>query len=88
MAQIAWDGSQKLQMRLLPIIRDNIRLNRSTKLLCLSLATWIEFICQTVKNNEEIVDPMAETFKQTAAMLSDDVVEVVKIFLAIEAIFG
>ena len=88
LAQIAWDGSQKLQMRLLPIMRDNIRLNRSTTLLCFSLASWFEFICQAVKNNKEIIDPMAETFKQTASMLSGDATEVVNSFLAIEAIFG
>jgi len=88
LAQIAWDGSQKLQMRLLPIIRDNIKRERSTTLLCFSLATWFEFICQAVKNNIEIIDPMAETFKQTEAMLSDDVVEVVTSYLAIEEIFG
>jgi len=88
LAQIAWDGSQKLQMRLLPIIKDNIKRERSTTLLCFSLASWFEFICQAVKNNIEIVDPMAETFKQTEAMLSDDVEEVVTSFLAIEAIFG
>ena len=88
LAQIACDGSQKLQIRLLPVIRDNIKQNRSTKLLCFSLASWFEFICQAVKNNQEIVDPMAETFKQTAAILSDDVEEVVTSFLAIEAIFG
>ena len=88
LAQIAWDGSQKLQMRLLPIIRDNIKLNRSTDLLCFSLASWFEFICQALKNNKEIVDPMADIFNSTTEILSDDVSEVVESFLSIESIFG
>jgi fructuronate reductase len=88
LAQIAWDGSQKLQMRLLPIIRDNIKLNRSTDLLCFSLASWFEFICQALKNNKEIVDPMADIFNSTTEILSDDVSEVVDSFLSIESIFG
>tara|TARA_B100000809_G_scaffold19840_1_gene17440 strand:+ start:6210 stop:7709 length:1500 start_codon:yes stop_codon:yes gene_type:complete len=88
LAQIAWDGSQKLQMRLLPIIRDNIQLNRSTKLLCFSLASWFEFICQAVKNNQEIIDPMANHFNEITGVLSNDVTEVVNSFLAIESIFG
>jgi fructuronate reductase len=88
LAQIAWDGSQKLQMRLLPIIRDNIKLNRSTDLLCFSLASWFEFICQALKNNKEIFDPMADTFNATIDMWSDDVSEVVDSFLSIESIFG
>ena len=88
LAQIAWDGSQKLQMRLLPIIRDNLILNRSTGLLCFSLASWFEFICQALKNNKEIVDPMADIFNSTPEILSDDVSEVVESFLSIESIFG
>ncbi|WNC72804.1 mannitol dehydrogenase family protein [Thalassotalea psychrophila] len=87
LAQIAWDGSQKLQMRILPIIRDNIKLDRSTTLLCFSLASWFEFISRAVKNNEEIVDPMADIFYQTAEILSDDTTKVVTGFLSIDAIF-
>jgi fructuronate reductase len=88
LAQIAWDGSQKLQMRLLPIIRDNIKLSRSTELLCFSLASWFEFICESVKNNKEIVDPMAGFFITMAEIHSDDVSEIIESFLSIEPIFG
>ncbi|MCI2285118.1 mannitol dehydrogenase family protein [Colwellia sp. MSW7] len=38
LAQIAYDGSQKIQMRILPIIEDNMALGRSTKLLSLSVS--------------------------------------------------
>jgi len=88
LAQIAWDGSQKLQMRILPIIEDNLSLGRSTKMLSLSLACWFEFICRALKDNREIVDPLASDFAKMPALLSDDSVEVVEAFLTIESIFG
>jgi len=88
LAQIAWDGSQKLQMRILPIIEDNLALGRSTKLLSLSLACWFEYICRALKDNKEIVDPLANEFFNTPTLRSSDVAEVVDGFLAIESIFG
>jgi fructuronate reductase len=88
LAQIAWDGSQKLQMRILPIIEDNLTLGRSTKLLSLSLSCWFEFICRALKEGKEIVDPMASNFANMPKLLSDDVHEVVDAFLTIESIFS
>jgi len=88
LAQIAWDGSQKLQMRVLPIIRDNLALNRSTKMLCLSLACWFEFVCRALKNNEEIVDPLANVFAKMPALVENDVPAIVDAFLSIESVFG
>jgi len=88
LSQIAWDGSQKLQMRILPIIRDNLALNRSTKLLCLSLACWFEFICRAVRNDDEIVDPLANTFANMQALSGSDTTAIVKAFLDIESVFG
>jgi len=88
LAQIAWDGSQKVQMRILPIIEDNLALDRSTKLLSLSLACWFEFICRALKDDKEIIDPLAKEFAQIPALLSSDCAEVVSGFLNIESIFG
>ena len=88
LAQIAFDGSQKIQMRILPTIEDNLRLGRSTRLLSLSLACWFEFICQALKSGNEIIDPIASTFTQMSHLLSNDVMEVVEAFLSIESIFG
>ena len=88
LAQIAWDGSQKVQMRILPIIEDNLALGRSTKLLSLSLACWFEFICRALKEDREIVDPLASDFANMPALLSDDCSDVVAAFLSIESVFG
>ena len=88
LAQIAFDGSQKIQMRILPTIEDNIALGRSTKLLSLSLVCWFEFICCALKEGKEIIDPMANTFANIPKLLSNDVLEVVEAFLSIESIFS
>ncbi|CAA0094224.1 Mannitol 2-dehydrogenase [Halioglobus japonicus] len=88
LAQIAWDGSQKIQMRILPIIRDNLRLARPTGGLCLALACWFEFICRALKTGREIVDPLAAEFSQLAVLQDDDTSKVVSGFLSITSIFG
>lgn len=88
LAQIAFDGSQKIQMRILPIIEDNLALGRSTKLLSLSLACWFEFICRALKEGQKIIDPLASHFASIPCLLSNDVLDVVDGFLSIESIFG
>jgi fructuronate reductase len=88
LAQIAFDGSQKIQMRILPTSADNLSLGRPTKLLSLSLACWFEFICCALKSGKEIVDPMASNFANMPKLLSNDAMEVVEAFLSIESIFG
>ena len=88
LAQIAFDGSQKIQMRILPTIEDNLRLGRSTKLLSLSLACWFEFICQGLKSGNEIIDPIASQLNHMPQLLSTNVLEVVEAFLTIESVFN
>ncbi len=88
LSQIAWDGSQKLQMRILPIIHDNIALNRPTKLLCFSLACWFEFICRALKNGEEIIDPLADELAKMSILYSNNTNDIVDAFLNIESVFG
>ncbi|WP_238528978.1 mannitol dehydrogenase family protein [Glaciecola punicea] len=88
LAQIACDGSQKIQMRVLPIIEDNLALGLPTKLLSLSLACWFEFICNALKEGKEIIDPMANDFANMPKLLSNDICEVVETFLSINTIFS
>jgi len=88
LAQIAWDGSQKLQMRLLPIIRDNLALNRSVDKLCFSLACWMQFIRKSLLESREIVDPLAEQFASIDALVADDSASIIAGFFSIESIFG
>ena len=61
LAQIAWDGSQKLPFRVLNTVRDNLKLGKQAKLLCVPIAAWILFIAKRASDQEELVDPLAET---------------------------
>jgi fructuronate reductase len=88
LSQIACDGPHKIQMRLLPIIRDNLRLQRPTQYLCLSLASCFQFICRALDAGREIVDSMADTFSQLPALRDSDPGTVVKSFLSIRSIFS
>ncbi|WP_052379864.1 MULTISPECIES: mannitol dehydrogenase family protein [unclassified Pseudoalteromonas] len=88
LAQIAWDGSQKLQMRLLPIIQDNLKLNRSIDKLCFSLACWMQFIRAALIEKRDIVDPLAEEFASTKGITSSKPLDVINAFFGIESIFG
>ena len=69
LAQIAWDGSQKLPMRILPIILDNLAAGRPTRLLTAAIASWLHFIRLRARQQPSIplVDPMASVLLQIAA---------------------
>jgi fructuronate reductase len=88
LAQIAWDGSQKIQMRILPVIRDNLAAQRSIQGLCMALASWFEFICRALTSGHEINDPLANVFSQMPALREDNPAVVVESFLSIDAIFA
>jgi fructuronate reductase len=60
LAQIAWDGSQKLPIRLLGTIADAIRVHRSLARLALAVAAWMHFIRARVATDTPIIDPLRE----------------------------
>ncbi len=95
LAQIAWDGSQKLQMRLLPIIRDNLAAGRPVRLLALAIASWLQFIrlraqqqSQLAEQAPALVDPLAPLLLATAAQCSGDARTDVPLWLALDSVFS
>lgn len=95
LAQIAWDGSQKLQMRLLPVLRDNLAAGRSVQLLALAIASWLQFIRLRVAQAAELgaaapalVDPLAPLLLATAAQCSGDASADVPLWLALDSVFA
>ena len=60
LAQIAWDGSQKLPIRLLGTIRDNLEAGRSIERLCVPVAGWMHFVRRQAARGERVTDPLAE----------------------------
>jgi fructuronate reductase len=59
LAQIAWDGSQKLPIRILGTITDAIRAHRPLARLAVPVAAWMHFIRRQA-TAPQIVDPLHE----------------------------
>ena len=89
LAQIAWDGSQKLPMRLLPIIQDNLTAGRSVAGLAVAVAAWCRFIRLRASQQPAVslVDPLAHQLLAVAAQCSNDAATDVALFLAMDEIF-
>ena len=60
LAQIAWDGSQKLPIRILGTITDAIRAHRPLTRLSVPIAAWMHFIRARTAAAIPIVDPLHE----------------------------
>ena len=88
LAQIAWDGSQKLPMRLLPAVRDNLASGSSIRYLALAVAAWCRFICLRQQSTVPLVDPLAEQLLAVAASCTGDATADVARFLRLSAVFG
>jgi len=61
LAQIAWDGSQKLPYRLLDTVREALEAGRPVDRLAVPVAAWIAFIRRKAANGETLTDPLADT---------------------------
>ena len=60
LAQIAWDGSQKLPFRLLGTIGDNLEAGRPIERLCIPVAGWMHFVRRQAARGERVTDPLSE----------------------------
>jgi len=95
LAQIAWDGSQKLPMRLIPIIQDNLAAGRPIAKLALALAAWCRFIRLRASQQTQgvkLVDPLAAQLLAIAAQCSEhagaiDAGTDITLFLTLDAVF-
>ena len=84
LAQIAWDGSQKLPFRLLPTIADALAAGRSIHRLAVPLAAWMLFAARRSQGPEPLVDPLAG---QIAAIAKAPTEHQPERFLALEQVF-
>lgn len=67
LAQIAWDGSQKLPYRLLDTIREGLSAGRGIERLALPIAAWLRFLARAANEGRAITDPLAEMLLARAA---------------------
>lgn len=80
LAQIAWDGSQKLPYRLCDTIRDARAAGRPVERLAVPIAAWFRFLEMRKASGEQLVDPRAEALLARAGD--------VRALLAMVEVFG
>jgi len=89
-SQVAMDGSQKLQQRLLGTARDRLARGASIRHLTLAVAGWMRYASGFDEHGAPIAvaDPLADRFAAIAADAKGDTRRLAKGLLGINAIFG
>jgi fructuronate reductase len=87
LAQIAWDGSQKLPFRLLGTIADNLEAGRPIERLCLPVAGWMQFVRRRAASGERVVDPLSERLFDIGRACQNRAALDLPAFLALEQVF-
>ena len=86
LAQIAWDGSQKLPFRLLGTITDQLETGHSIDRLATPIAAWMHFIRRKALRGELATDPLAKELFAIGAKTSGDAHDV-NAFLELKQVF-
>lgn len=87
LAQIAWDGSQKLPFRLLGTIQDNLVAGRTIDRLCVPIAAWMHFVRRKAVDGEQVVDPLARQLFEIGRNCQNRASADLPLFLALEQVF-
>jgi fructuronate reductase len=87
LAQIAWDGSQKLPFRLLGTIQDNLQAGRPIDRLCVPVAAWMHFVRRKAIDGEQVVDPLAKRLYDIGKSCQNRASADLPLFLALESVF-
>ena len=88
LSQIAWDGSQKIPVRLLGAIADALAAGRPIDTLCLPVAGWLQFVRRQARNGVELSDPMGALLTKIGHATTGDVAHDVASFLRMDAVFA
>jgi fructuronate reductase len=87
LAQIAWDGSQKLPIRILGTIADALHAGRPLARPMLSIAGWMHFIRSRVLGGVAIVDPLAAELTVLGREVTGDASHDLPLFFALPGVF-
>jgi fructuronate reductase len=87
LAQIAWDGSQKLPFRLLGTIGDNLAAGRPIERLCIPVAGWMHFVRRQAARGEHVTDPLAERLFEIGGACENRARHDVPAFLGLHSVF-
>lgn len=86
LSQIAWDGSQKLPIRLLSSLSEALEKGQEVSRFGVPLAAWMRFIRAKAVAGETITDPLADELIAMGKGLKDDLSDVAT-FLAYRKVF-
>jgi fructuronate reductase len=87
LAQIAWDGSQKLPYRILETIAENLEAGRSITRLAATLAAWLLFLRRAALQHRTLVDPLAPSLLELGSKCSGEPGADVARLLALREVF-
>lgn len=87
LAQIAWDGSQKLPIRILGTIADAMRARHPLQRLALPIAAWMSFVRARAATGTPIVDPLAGQLAACGRGTTGDSRHDLPLFLALPGVF-
>ena len=87
LAQIAWDGSQKLPIRILGTVADAVRAGRPLARLAVPLAAWMHFIRARAKAAIAIVDPLGEQLVACGQQATGKAQADLPLFFALPGVF-
>ncbi|NHF67229.1 mannitol dehydrogenase family protein [Xanthomonas hortorum] len=88
LAQIAWDGSQKIPVRLLTAIGDALDAGRRIDRLCLPVAAWLHFVRRQARNDVTLIDPLGEVLSNIGRDATGDAIHDLAAFLTLDAVFA
>lgn len=88
LSQIAWDGSQKLPVRLFGTIADALATGRPIDRLCLPVAAWMHFVRQQARDSVTLVDPLHQALSDIGRATTGDAQADVAAFMALDAVFA
>ena len=87
LAQIAWDGSQKLPIRILGTIIDALRAGRSVARLTVPIAAWMHFVRARARDGVAIVDPLAKQLADLGPQASGGADHDLPLYFALPGVF-
>lgn len=87
LAQIAWDGSQKLPIRILGTIADALRAGRSPTRLTVPIAAWMQFVRARARDGVEIVDPLASQLSVLGRQATGEASHDLPLFFGLPGVF-
>jgi fructuronate reductase len=88
LSQIAWDGSQKLPVRLLSTVADALAQGRDIAAPCRSIAAWMCFVRRQARHGVPLVDPLNDALTAIGRACSGDAHADVAVFLTLDAVFA